>query len=227
MYRNYQKISLQESPGKVPAGRVPRHKTVILTNDLIDSAKPGDEIEVTGTYVNNFDVGLNVRQGFPVFSTLLEANYVLKKDNKDVGVMLSDEDRKEIHDLSRDPRIAERIFKSIAPSIYGQNIVKTAVAISLFGGREKNVNNKHRIRGDINVLLLGDPGMMMMMMMMMMIFFFLFSHFISHCFRTNTYTHTYVHNTSITQERQNHKSSSTLRKQHHVLFTQREKVQVQ
>jgi len=89
-----------------------------------------------------------------------------------------------------------------------------------------NINNKHRIRGDINVLLLGDPGMMMMMMMMM-IFFFLFSHFISHCFRTNTYTHTYVHNTSITQERQNHKSSSTLRKQHHVLFTQREKVQVQ
>ena len=47
VYRNYQKISLQESPGKVPAGRVPRHKTVILTNDLIDSAKPGDEIEVT------------------------------------------------------------------------------------------------------------------------------------------------------------------------------------
>ena len=178
MYRNYQKISLQESPGKVPAGRVPRHKTVILTNDLIDSAKPGDEIEVTGTYVNNFDANLNVQQGFPVFSTLLEANFVLKKDNKDVGVMLTDEDRKEIHALSRDPRIAERIFKSIAPSIYGQDIVKTAVAISLFGtlflnyishpthshnrtnpgGREKNVNNKHRIRGDVNVLLLGDPG---------------------------------------------------------------------
>ena len=133
VYRNYQKISLQESPGKVPAGRVPRHKTVILTNDLIDSAKPGDEIEVTGTYVNNFDANLNVQQGFPVFSTLLEANFVLKKDNKDVGVMLTDEDRKEIHDLSRDPRIAERIFKSIAPSIYGQDIVKTAVAISLFG----------------------------------------------------------------------------------------------
>ena len=190
MYRNYQKISLQESPGKVPAGRVPRHKTVILTNDLIDSAKPGDEIEVTGTYVNNFDVGLNVRQGFPVFSTLLEANYVLKKDNKDVGVMLSDEDRKEIHDLSRDPRIAERIFKSIAPSIYGQNIVKTAVAISLFGGREKNVNNKHRIRGDINVLLLGDPGMMMMMMMI----FFSYSHISFHiAFEpTHTHTHTYI-----------------------------------
>ena len=133
VYRNYQKISLQESPGKVPAGRVPRHKTVILTNDLIDSAKPGDEIEVTGTYVNNFDANLNVQQGFPVFSTLLEANFVLKKDNKDVGVMLTDEDRKEIHALSRDPRIAERIFKSIAPSIYGQDIVKTAVAISLFG----------------------------------------------------------------------------------------------
>eukprot|EP00939_MAST-03C_sp_MAST-3C-sp1_P003584 g3584.t1 len=158
VYRNYQKISLQESPGTVPAGRVPRYKQIILTNDLIDAARPGEEIEVTGIYVNNFDVGLNVKQGFPVFSTLMEANYIMRKDNQDVNVALTDQDRAEIHALSQDPRIGERIIRSIAPSIYGQETVKTAVAMALFSGREKNVNKKHRIRGDINVLLLGDPG---------------------------------------------------------------------
>lgn len=60
--------------------------------------------------------------------------------------------------LARDPRIRKRIIKSIAPSIYGHEDIKTALALSLFGGVSKNINNKHAIRGDINVLLLGDPG---------------------------------------------------------------------
>ena len=55
VYRNYQKITLQESPGNVPAGRLPRSKEIILLNDLIDQARPGDEVEITGVYTNNFD----------------------------------------------------------------------------------------------------------------------------------------------------------------------------
>lgn len=49
-------------------------------------------------------------------------------------------------------------MKSIAPSIYGHEDIKTALALAMFGGQEKNVEGKHRLRGDINVLLLGDPG---------------------------------------------------------------------
>ena len=60
--------------------------------------------------------------------------------------------------LARDERIRKRIIKSIAPSIYGHEDIKTALALSLFGGVSKDINRKHRIRGDINVLLLGDPG---------------------------------------------------------------------
>lgn len=48
IYRNYQKITLQESPGSVPAGRLPRHKEVVLLFDLIDKARPGEQIDVTG-----------------------------------------------------------------------------------------------------------------------------------------------------------------------------------
>ncbi|KAF9529400.1 MCM2/3/5 family-domain-containing protein [Crepidotus variabilis] len=158
VYRNYQKMTLQESPGSVPAGRLPRHREVILLWDLIDSAKPGEEVEVTGVYKNNFDASLNSKNGFPVFSTVVEANHVNKKEDLFAAFRLTEEDEREMRNLAKDDRIRKRIIKSIAPSIYGHEDIKAALALSLFGGVGKDINHKHRIRGDINVLLLGDPG---------------------------------------------------------------------
>jgi DNA replication licensing factor MCM2 len=158
VYRNYQKLTLQESPGTVPAGRLPRQREVILLWDLIDSAKPGDEVEVTGIYRNSYDAALNSKNGFPVFSTILEANYVVKSHDQLAGFRMTEEDEREIRALSKDPRIVDRIVASMAPSIYGHTDIKTAVALSLFGGVSKQAAGKLSIRGDINVLLLGDPG---------------------------------------------------------------------
>lgn len=158
VYRNYQKLTLQESPGTVPAGRLPRHREVILLWDLIDSAKPGEEIEVTGIYRNSYDAQLNNRNGFPVFATILEANYVVKSHDQLAGFRLTEDDERRIRALSRDPQIVDKIIASIAPSIYGHTDIKTAVALSLFGGVSKEAQGKHSIRGDINILLLGDPG---------------------------------------------------------------------
>jgi DNA replication licensing factor MCM2 len=158
LYRNYQRLTLQESPGTVAAGRVPRHKDVILLDDLIDKARPGEEIEVTGIYMNTYDVRMNAMQGFPVFSTVIEANFIQKGDTMLARHLLTEEDKRRIRELSRDPRIGERIVDSIAPSIYGLKKVKRAIALSMFGGREKNINNKHHVRGDINCLIMGDPG---------------------------------------------------------------------
>eukprot|EP00605_Chrysophyceae_sp_TOSAG23-4_P001465 GSChrysophyteH1.ASY1.ANO1.1601.1 assembled CDS len=124
-YRNYQKINLQESPGSVPPGRVPRYKEVELLGDLIDIARPGEEIDVIGIYCHTASAP-SKQGGFP---------------------------------LSQHPDIDQKIIDSIAPSIYGHRHVKTAVALSLFGGCAKQGGNgTHRVRGDINVLLLGDPG---------------------------------------------------------------------
>ncbi|KAF1788301.1 Mini-chromosome maintenance protein [Phytophthora cactorum] len=132
VYRNFQKITLQESPGSVPPGRVPRSKDVVLVGDLIDKARPGDEIAVTGIYTNTPDPTLNLRDGFPVFRTVIEANHQL----------LTAEDKKQILRLAKQPDIAQRIINSIAPSIYGhQQFIKNS-----------------RVRGDLNVLLVGDPG---------------------------------------------------------------------
>lgn len=59
VYRNYQKVTIQESPGSIPAGRIPRSKDCILLADLCDRCKPGDEVEIIGVYTNNYDGSLN------------------------------------------------------------------------------------------------------------------------------------------------------------------------
>ncbi|XP_043654199.1 DNA replication licensing factor Mcm2 [Drosophila teissieri] len=158
LYRNYQKITLQESPGRIPAGRIPRSKDVILLADLCDQCKPGDELEVTGIYTNNYDGSLNTDQGFPVFATVIIANHVVVKDSKQVVQSLTDEDIATIQKLSKDPRIVERVVASMAPSIYGHDYIKRALALALFGGESKNPGEKHKVRGDINLLICGDPG---------------------------------------------------------------------
>lgn len=126
----------------------------------------------------------SVLQGFPVFSTVLLANHLFVKDSKEIVDSLTEEDISSILALSKDQRIADRLVTSIAPSIYGHENIKRALALSIFGGEPKNpgiyfflnyfvnlyvlssiiyiilrhVGNKHKVRGDINVLLCGDPG---------------------------------------------------------------------
>jgi DNA replication licensing factor MCM2 len=158
IYRSYQRMTIQETPGSVLAGRLPRSRDVILLWDLVDCARPGEEIELTGIYKNTFDVSLNTKNGFPVFTTLIEANHIGKKADLFSTIGLTEEDKKQITELSKDDRIRQRIIKSIAPSIYGHEDIKTALALAMFGGVFKNPQGKHRLRGDINVLLLGDPG---------------------------------------------------------------------
>jgi len=158
IYKNYQRITLQEAPGSVSAGRLPRSKDIILTADLCDTCKPGDEVEITGIYSNQYDSSLNKANGFPVFSTVIIANHVYRNDESSEADRMTDEDRKLIHQLAKDETIGERIIASIAPSVFGHDNIKRALALSLFGGVTKNPGDKHKVRGDINVLLCGDPG---------------------------------------------------------------------
>jgi DNA replication licensing factor MCM2 len=122
IYRNYQKITIQESPGTVDAGRLPRQKDVVMLWDLVDTVKPGDEVSITGIYRNQFDYSLNSKHGFPIFSTVIEANYVEKQSDKFANIGLTDGDLKDIRALSKNSNIADRIFKSIAPSIFGHEV---------------------------------------------------------------------------------------------------------
>ncbi|XP_077301317.1 uncharacterized protein LOC143921871 [Arctopsyche grandis] len=154
IYKDFQKITVQEIPGSVPSGSLPRSKDVLLYFDLIDACKPGDEVDITGVYKNNFSIGLNIKNGFPVFSTMIDASSVNKKITK---LEMTDEDIKEIRELSKNPNIIDILIDNIAPSIYGHKEIKTSVLLAMVGGEAKEKNGM-KIRGDINVLLMGDPG---------------------------------------------------------------------
>ena len=131
---------------------------LLCVGDLIDIARPGEEVDITAVYVHNL-VGSRThkdKSGFPVFSTILEANCVHRKSGN-LNSGLTEADKRMVLELATDPQIAERIFRSIAPSIYGHSHIKQAVALALFGGVAKQAgsNGTHRIRGDINILLVG------------------------------------------------------------------------
>jgi DNA replicative helicase MCM subunit Mcm2 (Cdc46/Mcm family) len=114
-YGNFQKLTLQESPGSVPAGRVPRYKDVILLGDLIDIARPGEEIEVTGVYMHSQQGLSKDRNGFPVFSTIIEANCIQRKSGT-TNSGLSDEDKRAIRELSHDSRVSRIVTSSLCAS---------------------------------------------------------------------------------------------------------------
>lgn len=105
--------------------------------------------------MNRYDCLLNIKQGFPLFSTFIEANHLVKcSENETIGNDAYQEQT--FRRMAQDPQIAEKIYGSIAPSIYGHEFVKKGLTLAMFGGEP--VEGTHRVRGDINVLLLGDPG---------------------------------------------------------------------
>eukprot|EP01084_Bolivina_argentea_P100194 179958_1 len=160
LYRNYQKIVLQESPQNVPAGRIPRSRDVILIDDLCDKIRPGEEIQVLGIYKNIFSAQIESINSFPVFSTIIEANNILKENDYYSQFEISDDDKLYFtNTLSKIPDLEEiLISECVCPSIYGHNYIKRSLLYALVGGQEKIHANKHRVRGDINILILGDPG---------------------------------------------------------------------
>jgi DNA replication licensing factor MCM2 len=103
-YGNFQRLTLQETPGSVPPGRVPRYKEVTLLGDLIDVARPGEEVEVTGIYEHNQQGVTRNTNGFPVFGTVIAANGIQKR-NGTASTQLSDDDKRRIRELSQDPQV--------------------------------------------------------------------------------------------------------------------------
>mmetsp|Transcript_29080 Transcript_29080/g.50859 ORF Transcript_29080/g.50859 Transcript_29080/m.50859 type:complete len:880 (+) Transcript_29080:89-2728(+) len=158
LYRNHQKITLQESPSSVEPGKMPRSKEVVLTGDQVDEVRPGDELALTGVYRCLYDAATNARTCFPVYRTELNSVHVRRKGDVK-SLQFTDDQQAQILDLAKSKNIRERFIASMAPSIYGMWHVKTALAMSLMGGQMKIAAGKHRIRGDINTLIVGDPGL--------------------------------------------------------------------
>ena len=150
-----QRITIQERPEELPPGQLPRQVNIELRDDIVDVARPGDRVSLTGY------LGLLRRQGrggtLRVFDFIIEANSVQVSGREMELLEITSEDEEEIVELSEDPWVHRRILQSIAPSIYGLDHIKEAIMYLLFSGVTKELPDV-RIRGDINVLLVGDPG---------------------------------------------------------------------
>lgn len=94
---------------------------------------------------------------FPVFKTFLEANNIKKLKEIDTSE-ITEKDKNRIHREARNPQIFKKIYNSIAPSIFGHELIKKSISLAIFGGVAIK-RESHSIRGDINILLLGDPGL--------------------------------------------------------------------
>ncbi|KAI5124471.1 hypothetical protein M0805_008354 [Coniferiporia weirii] len=156
VFRDHQRISIQEMPERAPAGQLPRSVDVIMDDDLVDKCKPGDRIQLVGIYRS---VGGGGAGGF---KTLVLANNINLLASKVGGGIahtpLTSTDIRQINQLSKRAKIFELLSQSLAPSIYGHDWIKKAILLLLLGGAEKNLANGTHIRGDINILMVGDPS---------------------------------------------------------------------
>ncbi|RLG74213.1 MAG: hypothetical protein DRO08_00220 [Thermoprotei archaeon] len=154
---NMQKIMVQEKPEDVPPGHMPRSVEVILLEDLVDKARPGDRVTVVGVLTVKGE--RSVKKGTKLtFEMKIEANNLEVSQKVLEEIEISKEDERKILELAKDPKIREKIIQSIAPAIHGYDHIKKAIALLLFGGVPKELPDGTRIRGDIHILLVGDPG---------------------------------------------------------------------
>ncbi|TWW68306.1 DNA replication licensing factor MCM3 [Takifugu flavidus] len=155
IYKDHQTITVQEMPEKAPAGQLPRSVDIILDNDLVDMVKPGDRVQVVGTY----RCLPSKKGGFTsgTFRTIMIACNV-KQMNKEMSPTFSAGDIAKIRNFTRSKDVFEQLAHSLAPSIHGHEYIKKAILCLLLGGVEKVLENGSRIRGDINILLIGDPS---------------------------------------------------------------------
>lgn len=157
IFMNSQEIRIQERPEDLPPGQLPRAIDIRLSEDLVDIARPGDRVSITGTARAQQEfAGRKAR--LRTFELLLDANYVDVVGKEVEVVEITPEDERHIRELAKDPFIHRKLIASLAPSIYGYGDIKEAVLYLLFGGVPKRLPDGVMIRGEINVMLVGDPG---------------------------------------------------------------------
>ncbi|KAJ4243569.1 MCM DNA helicase complex subunit [Fusarium torreyae] len=159
-YRDHQTISIQEMPERAPAGQLPRGVDAILDDDLVDRVKPGDRVQLVGIYRTLGN--RNTNHNSALFKTMILTNNVVLLSSKSGGgvatATITDTDIRNINKVAKKKNLLELLSQSLAPSIYGHDYVKKAILLMLLGGIEKNLENGTHLRGDINILMVGDPS---------------------------------------------------------------------
>ncbi|KAH6610489.1 cell division control 54 [Trichoderma cornu-damae] len=184
-FEDKQVIKLQETPDSIPAGQTPHSVSVCVYNELVDFCKAGDRVQLTGIFrVSPVRVNPRQRAIKSIYKTYVDVLHVQKVDKKRLGAdpstlgvegedeaetgknemeetrRITAEDELKIRETSRRPDIYELLARSLAPSIYEMDDVKKGILLQLFGGTNKTFQKggSPKYRGDINILLCGDPS---------------------------------------------------------------------
>lgn len=184
-FEDKQVIKLQETPDSIPAGQTPHSVSVCVYNELVDFCKAGDRVQLTGIFrVSPVRVNPRQRAIKSIYKTYVDVLHVQKVDKKRLGAdastlgvegedetetgknemeetrRITAEDELKIREISRRPDIYELLARSLAPSIYEMDDVKKGILLQLFGGTNKTFHKggSPKYRGDINILLCGDPS---------------------------------------------------------------------
>lgn len=151
-----QKLRVQESPEGLRGGEQPQTLDIDVTDDLAGRVAPGDRVVINGILRSMQRVVRGEKS--TVFDIFLECNSIEIQEKEFEEVEIDEKAEDDIKTLSGDPMIYRKITHSIAPTIYGSEDVKEAIALQLFGGIAKEMPDGTHLRGDIHVLLIGDPG---------------------------------------------------------------------
>ncbi|XP_061227770.1 DNA replication licensing factor MCM5 [Neopsephotus bourkii] len=162
---DFQVLKLQESPDAVPHGEMPRHLQLYCDRYLCDKVVPGNRVTIMGIYSikksahsknkGRDNVGVGIRSAY---IRVVGIQVDTEGSGHSVAGSVTPQEEEELRHLAAMPNIYETIAKSIAPSIYGSTDIKKAIACLLFGGSRKRLPDGLTRRGDINLLMLGDPG---------------------------------------------------------------------
>ncbi|XP_022762300.1 DNA replication licensing factor MCM4 [Durio zibethinus] len=175
-FADKQIVRLQETPDEIPEGGTPHTVSLLMHDKLVDAGKPGDRVEITGIYrAMSVRVGPTQRTVKSLFKTYIDCLHIEKTDKSrmmsedpmevDKGsqrveddVQFDEDKVEELKELSKQPDIYERLTRSLAPNIWELDDIKKGLLCQLFGGNALKLPSGASFRGDINILLVGDPG---------------------------------------------------------------------
>ncbi|MFH0831281.1 MAG: minichromosome maintenance protein MCM [archaeon] len=157
-----QRLVVEESPESLTGGEQSRRISVFLKEDLVEpkmeeKTTPGSRVKVHGV-LKEVPIPLPTGAISTRFDLAIEANNILPMEEAFEDLALDDEDEKQIRELAADPNVFDKLAKTVAPSVYGYDEVKKALLLQLFGGIRKERSDRTFARGDMHVLLVGDPG---------------------------------------------------------------------
>lgn len=157
-FLSFQEVKVQEMASQVPVGHIPRTLTIHVNGDLVRSMNPGDNVDVGGIFLPSPYTGFKALRAGLLTETYLEAQSVSQHKKQYELLDITPEVKERIAALHQEGGIYTRLAQSIAPEIFGHLDIKKILLLLLCGGVTKEIGDGMRIRGDINVCLMGDPG---------------------------------------------------------------------